>query len=173
MTFNLLASSPFALSFLSFLTILFSLSSSVSPSLGALARLPLDSPLPLSSTLAITSFNSRTLWVYAAIAAGTLFAESRRTADWARWRAMVRTDLDELEGEVGAVEVRLGRRRVEVEATGGGEARMDESLGRERCRRELGDTASRDHAMSAPLFTPRLLANAKHHEDRLDTHAHQ
>lgn len=47
------------------------------------------------------------------MAAGKLLALSRRTADWARWRATVKTDFDELEEE----------------ALGGGEARRGEADG--------------------------------------------
>lgn len=61
-TLNLLASSNFAFSFLSYLTLLFSNSSILSPSLGALplALNFLSISLLPSSTRAITSFNSRT-----------------------------------------------------------------------------------------------------------------
>lgn len=39
------------------------------------------------------------------MAAGKLFAESSKTADWARWSAIVRTDFDEVDVEEEEFEV--------------------------------------------------------------------
>lgn len=131
-TLNLLASSSFARSFRSSLATLPALSSAVSLGSNPISLLlSLSASLSFSrfvpsSTLAITSLSSRTDWPYAAIAAGTLLAESSNTADWARCNAMVRTDLEEV-GPPAAEEEVLVRFGLEVDGRVGEE--RSESVG--------------------------------------------
>jgi len=84
MTLSLLASSLFARSLRSYLALLLSHSSAVSPSLLPPSLSLRSMSRDPSSTLAMTSLRRRTLCVYAVNAAGKLLALSRRTADWAR-----------------------------------------------------------------------------------------